>query len=98
MINKLVRSIYFQKPVSIRSAISAACGYDDTGDNDLLHEAGKHISTLECLAEMLLDIVRNSEMQEPEIADVLDNFIQKNTAFHDQTVLEAESLLWEEMA
>ena len=95
MINKLVKSIYFQKPVSIQAAISAAC---DDDDNDLLHEAGNHISTLECLAEMLLDIVRNSEMQEPEIADVLDNFIQKNTAFHDQTVLEAESLLWEEMA
>lgn len=98
MINKLVKSIYFAQPVSIQSAIKAACDYDDTGDNDLLFESGKYISTLECLAEMLLDIVRNSEMQEPEIADVLDNFIQKNTAFHDQTVVDAESLLWEEMA
>lgn len=95
MINKLVKSIYFQKPVSIQAAIRAACEDDD---NELLHEAGKHISTLECLSEMLLDIVRNSEMREPDIADVLEDFIQKNTAFHEQTAVEAESILWEEMA
>lgn len=98
MINKLVSSIYFQKPASIQAAIKAACDHDDDCDNELLHEAGKYISTLECLAEMLLDIVRYSEMKDPEIADVLDNFIQGNRTFHEQTVVEAEALLWEEMA
>lgn len=100
MINKLVNSIYFQKPVSIQTAISAECGQEnhDGGEYDLLFEAGKYISTLECLAEMLLDIVRHSDMQGSEIAYVLDDFIQNNTAFHEQTVVDAESLLWEEIA
>lgn len=95
MINNLVKSIYFQKPVAIQTAIKAAC---DDEDDELLFEAGKYISTLECLASMLIDIVRCSEMKDPEIADVLDNFIQANRTFHEQTVVEAESMLWEEMA
>ena len=49
MINKLVKSIYFARPVSIQSAIKAEC---EDSDNELLHEAGKYISTLECLSEM----------------------------------------------
>lgn len=95
MINNLVKSIYFQKPVSIQTAIKEAC---DDEENELLFESGKYISTLECLAEMLLDIVRCSEMKDTEIADVLDNFAKKNTTFHERTVTEAESLLWDEIS
>jgi hypothetical protein len=95
MINKLVKSIYFNKPVSIQTAIKAEC---EDSDNELLHEAGKYISTLECLSEMLLNIVRHSEMSDSDMADVLDDFIQGNESFHEQTVAEAESLLWEELA
>lgn len=95
MINKLVKSIYFARPVSIQTAIKAEC---EDSDSELLHEAGKYISTLECLSEMLLAIVRHSEMSDSDMADVLDDFIQGKAIFHEQTVAEAESLLWEELA
>lgn len=95
MINKLVKSIYFNQPVSIQTAIKAEC---EDSDSELLHEAGKYISTLECLSEMLLHIVRYSKLSDSDMADMMDDFIHENKSFHDQTVTEAESLLWEELA
>ena len=95
MINKLVKSIYFAQPVSIQSAIKAAC---EDSDSELLHDAGKYISTLECLSEMLLYIVRYSDLSDSDIADMMNDFIHENKIFHEQTVTEAESLLWEGLA